>query len=69
MKLSASIDKIVKNTDDILNLFRKIISYNSNSLMEKKKTTQKIKKILYIEILEQILFLIEKYYKQFLNQE
>lgn len=42
MKLSASIDKILKNTDDVLNLFREIISYNSNSLMEKK--TQKIKK-------------------------
>lgn len=42
MKLS-SIDKMVKNTDDVLNLFREIISYNSNSLMEKRKT-QKIKK-------------------------
>lgn len=45
-ELSASIDKMVKNTDDVLNLFREIISYNSNSLMEKK--TQKIKKIYYI---------------------
>lgn len=38
MKLSASIDKMVKNTDDALNLFREIISYNSNSLMEKKNS-------------------------------
>lgn len=35
--------------------------------MEKNNKLRKLKK--YIDILEQILFLIEKYYKHFLNQE